>query len=79
LFAPGEDFDTPYLTARAATTTDASARHAAEAMHAIIDQDIAVIPIAGIYRIWGVRDVVQGFVAHPSSTNQEFGSVTVSR
>jgi peptide/nickel transport system substrate-binding protein len=78
LFAPGEDFDTPYVAARAATTTDEAARHAAEAMHAIIDQDIVVIPITGIYRIWGVRDTVQGFTAHPSSTNQEFGSVTVS-
>jgi peptide/nickel transport system substrate-binding protein len=79
LFAPGEDFDTPYLAARSATTTDEAARHAAEAMHAIIDEDTVVIPIAGIYRIWGVRDSVQGFSAHPSSTNQEFGSVTVKR
>jgi peptide/nickel transport system substrate-binding protein len=78
LFAPGEDFDTPYVAARSATTTDEAAHHAAEAMHAIIDQDIVVIPIAGIYRIWGVRDTVQGFTAHPSSTNQEFGLVTVS-
>jgi hypothetical protein len=65
------------LAARASTTTDEAARHAAEAMHAVIDQDIVVIPIAGIYRIWGVRDSIQGFTAHPSSTNQEFTSVTV--
>jgi peptide/nickel transport system substrate-binding protein len=78
LFAPGEDFDTPYLAARSSRTTDEAARHAAEAMHAMIDQDIVVIPIAGIYRIWGLRDSVQGFAAHPSSTNQEYVSVTVT-
>jgi len=79
LFAPGGDFDTAYLAARAATTSDEAARHAAEAMHAIIDQDIVVIPIAGIYRIWAEKDTVQGFVAAPSSTNQAFTSVTLGR
>ena len=79
LFAPGEAFDAAYTAARSATTSDEAVRHAAEAMHVVIDQSLVVIPIAGIYRIWGVRDSVQGFSAHPSSTNQNFGSITLSR
>ncbi len=79
LFAAGDEFDAAYVAARSATTSDEAARHTAEAMHAVIDQAIVAIPIAGVYRIWGVRDGVQGFSAHPSSTNQAFGSLTLSR
>ena len=79
LFAPGEAFDQAYTAARGAVSSDEAARHAAEAMHVVIDQETVVIPIAGIYRIWGARDVVQGFAAHPSSTNQSFSAITLAR
>ena len=79
LFAPGEAFDQAYLAARAAQTTDEAARSAAQAMHVVIDQELSVIPIAGIYRIWGTRDSVQGFKAHPSSTNQDFTAIGLGR
>lgn len=79
LFAPGAEFDTAFSTSRASTSSDDASRYAAEAMHVVIDQSIAAIPIAGIYRIWGTRDGLQGFTPHPSSTNQIFSTVTLSR
>ena len=47
----------------------------AEAMRILADEAIVVIPLAGTYRIWGVRDGVVGFEAHPSSLSQRWSEV----
>ncbi len=75
LFAPGEKFDAFIEGCRAAVSTEDVAKNAAQAMHVIIDEEHIVLPVAGIFRIYAMQDNVQGFVAHPSSTNQRFESV----
>ena len=45
-------------------------------MQIIIDQERAVIPIAGIFRILAMQDTVQGIDPHPSGTNQSWASVS---
>jgi hypothetical protein len=34
-----------------------------------------VIPVAGIFRLYGLSDKVQGFQANPSQTNQSWAGV----
>lgn len=66
LFAPGPKFDrliAPSLT----LVNETKVRKAvAEAMHYLIDTQAVVIPLAGIYRIYGMKRTVRGFVPHPS-------------
>ncbi len=75
LFAPGEKFDAFIEGCRAAVSADDVAKNAAQAMHVIIDEEHIVVPVAGIFRIYALKDNVQGFVPHPSSTNQRFEPV----
>ena len=51
---------------------------AAEAMRILANEVMVVIPLAGTYRIWGLRDGVEGFVAHPSSLSQRWSQVRLS-
>jgi hypothetical protein len=44
-------------------------------MHVLIDETRTVIPVAGIFRLYGLADKVQGFQANPSQTNQDWTSV----
>jgi ABC-type transport system substrate-binding protein len=46
-------------------------------MHLLIDQQAIVIPVAGLFRIYGMKDTVQGFQAHPSQTNQWWNTVWI--
>ncbi|MEM7737729.1 MAG: ABC transporter substrate-binding protein [Deinococcota bacterium] len=75
-FAPGEDFDVFIEQCLAATTTTEVAEAAANAMKLIIDDENVVIPIAGIFRIYGHRDDISGFEAHPSTVNQRWNLVS---
>lgn len=76
LFAPGEAFDVFMENCKSAVTTDEVTEAAAKAMQLIIDEEHIVIPIAGIYRIWGHSDAVLGFSAHPSGVNQRWNLVS---
>lgn len=78
LFAPGAKFDAFIESCRSAVTAEEVAKSAARAMQVIIDQEHTVAPIAGIFRIYAMKDAVQGFVAHPSRTNQRWDSVFLS-
>ncbi len=66
LFAPGAKFDE--LLAPSLTEPDpAKARqHVANAMHEAIDVQAVVLPLAGVFRTYGMSSKVQGFVPHPS-------------
>ena len=69
LFAPGPAFDQVLTPALTEVDTDKVRRIVAEAMHEIIDVQNVVIPLAGIFPIYGMKKAVQGFVPHPSSLN----------
>lgn len=75
---PGQKFNdllTPSLTeadpekARAAT---------AAALHEMIDEQVTVIPLAGIFQVYGAKKTVQGFVPHPSRININWAAVGVA-
>jgi peptide/nickel transport system substrate-binding protein len=75
-FGPGGAFDTTIETKCRQGVSDQDARQgAAEAMHILIDQERIVVPVAGILRLYGLSDKVQGFEANPSQTNQSWVSV----
>jgi len=78
LFAPGPEFDR--LIAPSLTTVDIekSRRSVAEAMHYIIDEQAVILPLAGIYSIYGMKDSVEGFEPHPSSLNVRWNAVSLS-
>lgn len=54
---------------------DVSHSAAARAMAILSDEVLVTTPLAGTYRIWGTRDRVRGFFAHPSSLSQRWDTV----
>ena len=78
LFAPGPSFDRVIDGCRSAIAPEDVRRFAAEAMRILANAAQVVIPLAGTYRIWGVRDGVEGFAAHPSSLSQDWSLVQLS-
>ena len=54
-------------------------RLAADAMRLLIDQEAIAIPLAGIYRIFGVRAEVDGFRPHPARLHADWTTVSVRR
>ncbi|MGI8549954.1 MAG: ABC transporter substrate-binding protein, partial [Dehalococcoidia bacterium] len=75
LIAPGGAADRLIEEGLAATDYRTVQQKAAQAMHQLIDLDVAVIPIAGYFRIYAMKDKVQGFVPHPSQTSQPMNQV----
>lgn len=78
LFAPGAEFDTYLEACQSAVGVDEVKQNAAEAMRVIIDQENIVLPVAGIFNIYGLAQTVQGFSAHPSGVNQRWEEVFLS-
>lgn len=78
LFAPGPRFDRVIDGCRAAIEPEEVRRFAAEAMRILANEAPVVIPLAGTYRIWGLREGVNGFVAHPSSLSQSWSQVQLN-
>lgn len=76
-FAPGATFDAHIDDCRAAVTTEEVQTAAANAMKVLIDEEFVVIPLAGVFRLYGVSDKVEGFEAHPSGLNQRWVSVSI--
>lgn len=77
IISPGPDTEFERLIdlSQEATDPEELDRLAAEAMHELVDNEVGVLPLAGIYRIYAMKDSVQGFEAHPSGTNQRWSSV----
>lgn len=78
MFAPGAAFDAHIDTCRSAVTTEEVQEAAAMAVKVLIDDEFVVIPIAGVYRLFGVSASVTGVVPHPSGVNQKWTSVSVT-
>ena len=72
-------FDGLVELALSAATDDDARRAAAEAMHQLVDVEVGAVPIAGISRIYAMREQVRGFVAHPSRLNQDWSAVWLAR
>lgn len=77
-FGPHGEYDRRFAEAFSTADTEQVRRLAAEAMHIAVDEYVATVPIAGIYRIWGLSERVEGFVPHPSETNQTWQRVRLS-
>ena len=79
-FGPGGAFDKVIVTKCRKGVSDATAqRGAAEAMHILVDQKQIVIPVAGVFRLYGLSKKVKGFQPNPSQTNQSWTSVSLSK
>ncbi len=74
----GREFDR--LIAPSLTTADAkkARKSVAEAMDYIIDEQAVILPLAGIYRIYGMKDSVEGFEPHASFLNVRWDGVSLS-
>ncbi|MDQ4132173.1 MAG: ABC transporter substrate-binding protein [Actinomycetota bacterium] len=75
LFAPGPQFDR--LLAPAVTEEDPERVQmaTAAAMHNIVDEQAVVIPLAGIYGIYGLDEDIEGFVPYPSFVNTRWDRI----
>ena len=72
-------FDTLVERALMADTEDGARRAAAEAMHQLVDVEVAAVPLAGIARVYAMSDRVRGFVPHPSRLTQDWSTVWLGR
>ena len=78
LFAPKGAFDD--VMAKTLTEPDATKVRelTAEGMHQIIDEVAVVMPLAGIFRIYGMSKAVQGFTPHASFLNVRWEGVSLT-
>ncbi|HEV2768198.1 MAG TPA: ABC transporter substrate-binding protein [Acidimicrobiales bacterium] len=80
IISPGPDTEFERLIDQSQATTDPEElqRLAAEAMHELVDNEVGVVPLGGVGRIYAMKDTVQGFEPHPSGTNQRWSTVFLS-
>jgi peptide/nickel transport system substrate-binding protein len=77
LFGPGPAFDNLITPALSEVDLDKVRKETADAMHLLIDEQAVVVPLAGIPRVSAMKKQVQGFVAHPSSINTRWDSISI--
>jgi len=79
--APGPDSEFESLIDQTDLATDRKElqRLAARAMHQLVDVEVATIPLAGTFRIYGMKNTVKGLEPHPSSTNQRWNTVYITK
>ncbi len=75
----GPRFDSLVDRALSGVNHVAAQKAAAEAMHVLVDEEVAAIALAGVSRIYAMSTRVTGFVPHPSRLNQSWASVRVTR
>lgn len=75
----GARFDSLVTMALRSESRDSAQRHAAEAMQVLVHDEVAAIPLAGIFRIYAMTDKVMGFDAHPSRNNQWWNTVWLAK
>lgn len=78
LFAPGKKFDELIEPSLSAADPAVVRSAVAAAMREAIVEQATVIPLAGIFRIYGMRSEVKGFVPHPSFLNLRWDDVWLS-
>lgn len=75
--APGPRFDELLEPTLTEVDLDKTQQGVARALNEAIDQ-VAVLPLAGIFRIYGMKKSVQGFIPHPSFLNINWSNVGIS-
>lgn len=77
LSGPGSQFDALIGPTLTESDPDKIRQQTAAAMHQLIDVDAAVVPLAGIPRIFAMKKSVQGFVASPSLINTRWDGIFI--
>lgn len=78
-FAPGGRFDEIIEAGLGANEREEVMRRSAEAQRLLVDEEIIVIPLAGLKRIYAMREDVRGFTLHPSLLNQRWDAISVGQ
>jgi len=71
----GDKFDQLIETGLQSSNPDDVQRIAAESIRVAIDEEAAMIPVAGLFRLYAMKKTVRNFTPHPSSTNQSWTQV----
>lgn len=79
LYGPGGRFDELMATTLTEPDLDRVRRTTAEAMRIMIDEQAIVVPLAGVIRLYGMKDSVDGFQAHPSTINMQWHTMYRTR
>ncbi|HVL98201.1 MAG TPA: ABC transporter substrate-binding protein [Egibacteraceae bacterium] len=74
---PDTEFDALIDQTQQEEDPDELRRLAAEAMQQLLAVEYAAVPLAGTYRIYAMRDTIEGFVPHPSGINQRWDTVFI--
>lgn len=74
-FGPGDRFDRLIERCRTAESFEEAQRWAAEAIRVLVEDEVVVVPVVGVSRVYALRQGLTGFVPHPSGTNQRWDSV----
>ncbi|MFN2609057.1 MAG: ABC transporter substrate-binding protein [Acidimicrobiales bacterium] len=77
-FAPGGMFDDLAAQSLAAADHAQVQQLSAQMMKILVDDQYIVVPVAGLYRIYGMTKAVNLGDPHPSQTNQSWVSLTKS-
>lgn len=77
-FAPGGAFDAAAQRALSSPDHAGVQQAAGDMMKILIDEQDIVIPLAGVYRIYGMRSAVNLGDPHPSQTNQVWSSLSAA-
>ena len=77
LFGPGTQFDQIMNQTLTEPDIDKVRRLTADGLRVLIDEQAVVIPLAGIYRIYGMKETVQDFVPHASFLNVRWDGVSL--
>jgi peptide/nickel transport system substrate-binding protein len=78
-FGAGPQYDDVFTRGIGSPDIEEVRRLAGEAMHVVVDEVVAVVPVAGLKRVWGLRSDVRGFRPHPSDLSQTWEEVFVQR
>jgi peptide/nickel transport system substrate-binding protein len=78
IVGPGGEFDRLLKPTFTEPDHDKLQKETADAMHEIVDNQAAIIPLNGVFRIYAMKKNVQGFQAHPAFLQVRLESVTVT-
>ena len=76
--APGPKFNELLAPSLKDPDLDKAQAATAAAVHELVDETTSVIPLAGIYRIYGAKKSVQGLVPHPSQTSLNWAGLGIA-